>query len=221
MRSKLQIQAGIIILIILVISCCADRESGGTKGHLTNGEYKQMLAENDFNKWRSKRIENKIIEAERKINEKREKEMDNLKRNVEQRPKDVFTKSKLTDAQLNIMLEDTTFNGQGYLFKRIEDKYNVNAVFCISVMEFESDYGKCIAQIANYYGLKDIKGDWMRFNSSEACVDFFGALMDKQYRGMDIYHIGKRYCENGVFWANNVIKLMDENYNKLKEIYKM
>lgn len=125
----------------------------------------------------------------------------------------VFEKSYLSVEQLNNILSNTGLAGQGHLFKDMEDTYNVNALFCISVGCLESGNftSSAFRNKNNPFGI----GPGKHFSSPKAAINYFGELMNRStYYGKSIDRIGSIYCVGGN-WANKVKTLMKTNWSKI------
>lgn len=125
----------------------------------------------------------------------------------------VFEKSNLSVEQLNRILSNTGMAGQGHLFKEMENEYNINSLFCISVGCLESGNftSSAFRNKNNPFGI----GPGKYFNSPKEAINYFGRLMNKStYYGKSIDKIGSIYCVGGN-WANKVKALMKSNWNKI------
>lgn len=125
----------------------------------------------------------------------------------------VFTKSNLSVKQLNKILHGTGLQGKGELFYNMEQNYNVNALFCLSVGSLESGNftSSAFRNKNNPFGI----GPGKYFNSVGEAINYFGNLMNKKtYYGKSIDSIGAIYCVGGN-WANKVKALMKTNWYKL------
>ena len=121
---------------------------------------------------------------------------------------DAFTKTNLTPQQLESVLTKG-LSGYGQAFYDMEQKYGVNAIYAISVAEFESGYGTSydFRIKNNAFGV----GPGIRFGSVQSGIEYFGELMNSSlYYGKNIDAIGVIYCDKT--WASMVKKLMHENY---------
>lgn len=136
----------------------------------------------------------------------------------EARPKavftyNVFTKSNLTVAQISKILTGTKIQAYAQDFYDMEQEYNVNALFCLSVACLESGGGAKNANRNNFFGFRGNSG-WMAFNTPRDGIFYFGKLMNKSlYYGKSIEQIGVIYCDGS--WAPYVKRLMQERWNKL------
>lgn len=127
-----------------------------------------------------------------------------------------YIKSNLSVEQYNKILAGTGLSGCGESYYRMEQEYNVNGLFALSVACLESGYGKHRANTNNFYGMRSSKG-WMSFESPDANIQYFGKLMNKSlYKGKDILGIGATYCPGThVDWANKVKSIMSNSFNKI------
>ena len=127
-----------------------------------------------------------------------------------------YVKSNLSVEQYNKILEGTGLAGCGESYYNMEQTYNVNGLFALSVACLESGYGKYKANTNNFYGMRSSKG-WMAFETPDANIQYFGKLMNKScYYGKDILGIGATYCP-GTYqdWAGKVKSIMSLSFNKL------
>ena len=128
-----------------------------------------------------------------------------------------YVKSNLSVEQYNKILAGTGLAGCGESYYNMEQTYNVNGLFALSVACLESGYGKYKANTNNFYGMRSSKG-WMSFESPDANIQYFGKLMNKScYYGKDILGIGATYCP-GTYqdWVGKVKSIMSLSFNKLK-----
>ena len=127
-----------------------------------------------------------------------------------------YVKSNLSVEQYNKILAGTGLAGCGESYYNMEQTYNVNGLFALSVACLESGYGKYKANTNNFYGMRSSKG-WMSFETPDANIQYFGKLMNKScYYGKDILGIGATYCP-GTYqdWASKVKSIMSYNFGKL------
>ena len=128
-----------------------------------------------------------------------------------------YVKSNLSVEQYNKILAGTGLAGCGESYYNMEQTYNVNGLFALSVACLESGYGKYRANTNNFYGMRSSKG-WMSFETPDANIQYFGKLMNKScYYGKDILGIGATYCP-GTYqdWVGKVKSIMSLSFNKLK-----
>jgi len=124
-----------------------------------------------------------------------------------------FEKSNLTVEQYNNILRGTGLEGAGVSFYTMEQKYNVNGMFAVSVAFLESGLGRHKANTNNFFGMRGNNG-WMAFDSVDANIQYFGKLMNSNlYKGKGILQIGKVYCP-GTYedWASKVTSIMKKYF---------
>lgn len=124
----------------------------------------------------------------------------------------IFEKTNLSADELNKILSKG-LSGYGEAFYNMEQKYNINSIFAISVAELESGSGTSYSfkHRNNAFGI----GPKKVFNSVNHGIEFFGQLMNKPlYYGKSIDAVGSVYCVGGN-WANKVKALMHNNYSEL------
>lgn len=125
----------------------------------------------------------------------------------------VFQRSNLTVDQLNRILSGTGLSGYGQSFYTMEQTYSVNALFCIAVGAHESANFYKTANRNNYFGFRGNRG-WMNFSSPDACIMYFGQLMNnKLYYGKTIEQIAVIYCDAN--WTKHVKAHMNEKWAKI------
>lgn len=124
-----------------------------------------------------------------------------------------FQKSNLSVGQLNKILAKTGLAGHGQSFYNMEQTYGVNALFAIAVGAHESANFYKTANYNNYFGFRGNRG-WMSFSSPDACIMYFGQLMNTRlYRGKTIEQIAPIYCDAS--WARYIRGHMSEKWAKL------
>lgn len=125
----------------------------------------------------------------------------------------VFQKSNLSAEQLNKILSGTGLAGYGQSFYNMEQTHGVNALFALSVGAHESANFYKTANWNNYFGFKGNSG-WMSFSSPDACIMYFGQLMNtRAYYGKSIERIAVIYCDAN--WTRHVKAHMVEKWRKL------
>ncbi len=127
-----------------------------------------------------------------------------------------FVKSGLTVEQYNKILKGTGLEGCGQSYYNMENNYNINGLFALSVAFHESGYGRHRANTNNFYGMRGSSG-WMSFESPDSNIQYFGKLMNKPlYKGKSIENIGKVYCPGTyLHWAEAVKSMMRNSFNKI------
>ena len=125
----------------------------------------------------------------------------------------VFQKSNLSVAQINKILAGTGLAGYGQSFYNMEQIHGINALFAIAVGAHESANFYKTANWNNYFGFRG-NGGWMSFSSPEACIDYFGQLMNTRlYYGKSIEQIAVIYCNSS--WTKHIKAHMNEKWAKL------
>lgn len=126
---------------------------------------------------------------------------------------DVFRKSNLSVEQLNMVLSGTGLSGYGQAFYDMEQTWGVNSLFAVAVGSHESANFYKTANTHNYFGFRGNRG-WARFSSPEACIDYFGQLMNNSlYYGKSIEQIAVIYCD--ARWSGYVKAHMREKWQKV------
>lgn len=119
-----------------------------------------------------------------------------------------FEKNVFTAAEYNVMLKGTGLSGCGKYFKKMEDKYKVNALFAIGVAMHESALGFKPIRNHNYFGMIG-----MSFKSKSDNIMYFGELMSgrlyKDSGKNTIGEIGSRYAADPN-WSSRVTSHMIE-----------
>lgn len=168
------------------------------------------------------RLEQKKIQEEMRRAEELKKYYDSVKDSIiAEKDNAIFTynpyiKSNLSIEQYNIILKGTGLEGCGESYYNMEQTYNINGLFALSVACQESGFGRYLSNKNNFYGMRNSKG-WMSFESPDANIQYFGELMNKSlYYGKDIYGIAATYCPGtDEHWASCVMSLMKRNFNLL------
>ena len=143
-------------------------------------------------------------------------------------PKNVSLKvseqSNLTPEQLNQILEGTGLEGLGHAFIKMEEKYNVNALFGVAVAKLESAHGtsRLARNKNNLFGLNAIDGDAYNkafsYRTKEECILAFGEIIQTKYldQGRTTLHqINKKYAPYNDAWATKVSSIMRSDANKI------
>lgn len=129
------------------------------------------------------------------------------------------------------------FSGEAYnnlmsaidAFMEIQNRYHVNAVFAIAVVQKESSCGVNWAAIDpsthNWYSIRgDYNGNsidgWRKYPSFKEAVNDFGKLIgtSSYYFGggnITIGNIGKSYCPPGDEWSRGVSQFVKEMYESI------
>lgn len=131
-------------------------------------------------------------------------------------------KSNLTEEEIEYILQGTYLEGTGWAFKKIEDTYNVNVVFALSVAETETTFGKFgVAQsYNNAFGLTSINGGYLYFDSIEDSILYFGEYIPRvMWNNHGVYYIGDiapLYCDEE--WGYKVEGSLDYWYDIAENI---
>ena len=126
-------------------------------------------------------------------------------------------KSNLSVDQINDILSqyaasrnitDSKLLNLGESIHKMEEEYNVNAFFCMSVAIYESTTGTSDAAVNhnNIFGLVKNK-KIMNFVSLDDCVQYWGNLMRYKYIGTGLTSIDAiqtKYAPKSKTWATNV-----------------
>ena len=158
-------------------------------------------------------VERKIESRQDKLKKAREvKKISRAKANrVKMMP---FEKNIFTAAEYDLMLKGTGLAGCGKYFKKMEDKYKVNALFAIGVAMHESALGRKPIRNHNYFGMIG-----MSFKSKGDNIMYFGKLLSGGlYKGSGkrtIKEIGSRYAAD-VNWPARVTAHMVERVSVSK-----
>ncbi len=112
--------------------------------------------------------------------------------------------------------------GYGEAFARAEQDYGVNALFLISICEFESADGtsSLARNRNNLAGLGGV-GNWATYPSYEACIDYLGKLLATRYlnpnssffHGFTTGGVCQTYCGGSAHWTTSIDKYMKNNYD--------
>lgn len=130
---------------------------------------------------------------------------------------DISHASNLSANDLNIIIDseilasnfsNSKMEGMGDTLVKMEEEYDVNALFCLSVSYIESGFGTSNAAISknNLFGLIASTG-LMSFDTPEDCIMYWGKLLRNSYinNGRNtISSIQKIYCPNSTTWAPNI-----------------
>lgn len=116
--------------------------------------------------------------------------------------------------------------GLGETFAQAEQKYNVNALFLISICEFESANGtSALAQSRNNLAGLGGSGNWASFSSFAECVDYLAELLSDSYlnpessffHGYTTTGVCQTYCGGSQHWIDSVDRYLQENFDQITE----
>lgn len=126
--------------------------------------------------------------------------------------------SGLTADAIDKLYAGTPLEGLGYAFKDIEDMYNINAYFSMSVAALESGRGTSerAKETNDYFGMMGTS-----YSTRDGSIYAFGKLMNsyenKHGVTMTPSGINPRYCETS-WWYTEVTELMNEFANRAKKL---
>ena len=124
-----------------------------------------------------------------------------------------------TAEDLNKCLENTKLKGMGQTFIDTQYKYNINALFLMSVTKVESGYGSKPKKSCKY----NIVGSVGQHPKSyEESVDSLGRNLSKNYipsGNVTLNKIRDKYCKTNKVWPKNVAQEMNNLSNKIKSQY--
>ena len=131
-------------------------------------------------------------------------------------------------ADLNKYLSGTKMSGQGAALLEAQEKYGVNALFLMAIIETESGYGNAPARDKsgvkpfNVAGLKKRGGGYQNNASYEACIDSLGSNLSRLYfknGRVTIEKIRQLYCRGNTRWSNKIVGEMKNISSKISQQY--
>lgn len=133
----------------------------------------------------------------------------------------VVGKSGLTKKDLSILLKGSKMENCIDAILKIENDYNVNAFFTISVAQAETQRGSTGigASKNNAYGITQRSGGYRTFNTLSDSVLEFGGMLDRVYisKGRNtVSKVGQIYCGTPVEWEIKVNRIMSSELAKMK-----
>lgn len=134
----------------------------------------------------------------------------------------IHQKSDLTTKELDYILQNTSLEGYGYAFKKMEETYDANAIFAISIASIEGGIqSKRVDNKNNYFGFM-AGGVKITYNSIEDNIMSFGQMMNKPYYlNKDFESFSKTYCPpNHKIWRDAVYSKFYYYTTKLNEFLK-
>lgn len=135
----------------------------------------------------------------------------------------VETRSGASAKEINAILKDTGLEGLGNVVIEVENKYNINALFIVSVMRLESANGdsRLAKNKNNLFGIaaydESPYSSAFHYSSKEECVRDFGRIIHKYYLGCDretVNEINQKYSSSSS-WAKQVVTLANECYEEI------
>lgn len=141
---------------------------------------------------------------------------------------DITSKSNLTTEQIQLLLQGTNLEDLTNKFKEIEEKYNINALFLISLCAFESNWGRSyLARHKNNLvglGARDANPIKYakRFKSKEECLEQVSLHLTSNYlndkgryfKGKRVKDVNRNYCTNNG-WGVHIVRIMKRLNDKL------
>ena len=133
-----------------------------------------------------------------------------------------------TAADLNKYLEGTKMAGQGEAFLNAQEKYGVNALFLMAIVNTESGYGNAPARDKkgvkpyNVAGLKKAGGGYQNNASYEACIDSLGSALKRLYfrnGKVTVEKIRKTFCPGNAKWTGEVSDEMKNISSRILQDY--
>ena len=133
-----------------------------------------------------------------------------------------------TAADLNKYLEGTKMAGQGEAFLKAQEKYGVNALFLMAIVNTESGYGNAPARDKkgvkpyNVAGLKKAGGGYQNNASYEACIDSLGSALKRLYfrnGKVTVEKIRKTFCPGNAKWTGKVSNEMKNISSRILQDY--
>lgn len=130
--------------------------------------------------------------------------------------------SGLTSEEINHILEGTSLKGYGKIFREMEDRYNANAVFAISIASIEGGIeSERIDGKNNYFGLM-FRGKKIYYKDIADNIMAFGELMNNStFINKEFMAFSKSYCPlHDAKWRDLVFVKFSSFMNKLKNFDK-
>lgn len=124
-----------------------------------------------------------------------------------------------TAEDLNKCLENTKLKGMGQTFIDTQNKYNINALFLMSVTKVESGYGSKPKKSCKYNIVGSVGQHPKSYKES---VDSLGRNLSKNYipsGKVTLNKIRDKYCKTNKVWPKNVAQEMNNLSNKIKSQY--
>lgn len=129
--------------------------------------------------------------------------------------------SKVSEEEINLLLDNTPLKGTGKDFLEAEKKYGVNALFMVSVAGAESGYGSAPARGTkyNFSGRKKAKGGFMEFKNFPDSIDSFGAYIKRRYTSTGkttVQKVQQGGYNPNASWSVKIVKEWNKNISKIK-----
>lgn len=130
-------------------------------------------------------------------------------------------KSGLTKEDLDYILAGSPMKNCAEAVLLVEEKYNVNAFFTVSVAQAETQRGLTGTGKSknNAFGITSASGGYRKFNSLSDSVIEFGGMIDRVYfsRGLDTVEKVHSIYTSSPNWSTNVKKIMNDTLAKIKK----
>jgi hypothetical protein len=135
---------------------------------------------------------------------------------------------------LNSCLKGTKLEGMGQIFLDAQKEYGVNALFLMSIVKVESNYGEAPAKDKkngvvhkyNIAGLKKRGGGYQHNTSYADCVNRCASALQRLYFNktpkplVTISQIHDQYCVGNKKWAKEICEEMNNLSSTILEQYK-
>lgn len=134
---------------------------------------------------------------------------------------DLTQPSKVSEEEINLLLDNTPLKGTGKDFLEAEKKYGVNALFMVSVAGAESSYGSAPARGTkyNFSGRKKAKGGFLEFKNFPDSIDSFGAYIQRRYTSngkTTVQKVQQGGYNPNASWSAKIVKEWNKNISKIK-----
>lgn len=130
-------------------------------------------------------------------------------------------KSGLTKEDLDYILAGSPMKNCAAAVLLVEEKYNVNAFFTVSVAQAETQRGLTGTGKSknNAFGITAASGGYRKFNSLSDSVIEFGGMIERVYfsRGLDTVEKVHKLYTSSPNWSTNVKKIMNDTLAKIKK----
>ena len=130
-------------------------------------------------------------------------------------------KSGLTKEDLDYILAGSPMKNCAKEVLQVEEKYNVNAFFTISVAQAETQRGLTGTGKSknNAFGITSKSGGYRTFNNLGESVIEFGGMIERVYfsRGLDTVEKIHTLYTSSPNWSTNVKKIMNNTLTKIKQ----
>jgi hypothetical protein len=141
---------------------------------------------------------------------------------------------KGTAQDLNECLKGTKLAGSGQAFLDAQKKYGVNALFLMSIVKAESNYGEAPAKDRktgtvhkyNVAGLKKRSGGYQEHSSYAECINSCASSLKRLYFNkspkalVTINQIHNQYCLGNKKWTKEICDEMNRLSSKILKQYK-